>query len=91
MSLVEQKFKLIVLDYIFVRRHRYLFREARTTEKNVADADGKEMKGVEGIRAGLQEIGPSMSLFIVLTKYELTINRNDAEAPQSRQGCWTSG
>lgn len=52
------------LDYIFVRRHRYVFREARPTEKNVADAEGKEMAGVKGIRAGLQEIGPSKSLIL---------------------------
>jgi ribosome production factor 1 len=48
-------------DYIFFRRHRYIFREARTTEKNVQGADGKEMDGVKGIRAGLQEIGPRES------------------------------
>lgn len=48
-------------DYIFFRRHRYIFREARATEKNVQGADGKEMDGVKGIRAGLQEIGPRKS------------------------------
>lgn len=46
-------------DYIFFRRHRYVFREAKSTEKNVTAADGSEMKGMQGIRAGLQEIGPS--------------------------------
>lgn len=49
-------------DYIFVRRHRYIFREKRETEKSVVGADGKEMKGVEGIRAGLQELGPRFTL-----------------------------
>ncbi|KAI1932422.1 Ribosome production factor 1 [Ophidiomyces ophidiicola] len=49
-------------DYIFVRRHRYVFREKRETEKSVVDADGKEIKGVEGIRAGLQELGPRFTL-----------------------------
>ncbi|KJK62180.1 Brix domain protein [Aspergillus parasiticus SU-1] len=49
-------------DYIFVRRHRYIFREKRETEKSVIDADGKEMKGAEGIRAGLQELGPRFTL-----------------------------
>ncbi|KAB8232146.1 hypothetical protein ETB97_005833 [Aspergillus alliaceus] len=49
-------------DYIFVRRHRYIFREKRETEKSVVDADGKEMKGAEGIRAGLQELGPRFTL-----------------------------
>lgn len=49
-------------DYIFVRKHRYVFREKRETEKSVVGADGKEMKGAEGIRTGLQELGPSFTL-----------------------------
>ncbi|KAI9764285.1 MAG: hypothetical protein M1840_008576 [Geoglossum simile] len=49
-------------DYIFLRRHRYVFREKRATEKNVVGSDGKEVKGVEGIRAGLQELGPRFTL-----------------------------
>ncbi|KAK2749867.1 hypothetical protein FQN57_005283 [Myotisia sp. PD_48] len=49
-------------DYIFVRRHRYIFREKRETEKSVVDANGEQIKGVEGIRAGLQEIGPRFTL-----------------------------
>ncbi|KMU84905.1 U3 small nucleolar ribonucleoprotein IMP4 [Coccidioides immitis H538.4] len=49
-------------DYIFVRRHRYVFRDKRETEKSVVDADGNEIKGVEGIRAGLQELGPRFTL-----------------------------
>ena len=49
-------------DYIFLRRHRYVFRERRATEKNVIGPDGKEVKGVEGIRAGLQELGPRFTL-----------------------------
>lgn len=49
-------------DYIFVRRHRYVFREKRETEKPVVGADGKEMKGVENVKAGLQEIGPRFTL-----------------------------
>lgn len=49
-------------DYIFLRRHRYVFREKRPTEKSVVGPDGKEMKGVEGIRAGLQELGPRFTL-----------------------------
>lgn len=39
-------------DYIFLRRHRYVFRDKRPTEKSVVGADGKEMKGVEQIRTG---------------------------------------
>ncbi len=49
-------------DYIFVRRHRYIFREKRATEKNIIGPDGKEVKGVEGIRAGLQELGPRFTM-----------------------------
>ncbi len=49
-------------DYIFLRRHRYVFREKRQTEKNVIGRDGKEVKGVEGIRAGLQELGPRFTM-----------------------------
>lgn len=49
-------------DYIFLRRHRYVFREKRPTEKNVIGPDGKEVKGVEGIRAGLQELGPRFTM-----------------------------
>lgn len=39
-------------DYIFLRRHRYVFRDKRPTEKSVVGADGKELKGVESIRTG---------------------------------------
>jgi ribosome production factor 1 len=49
-------------DYIFVRRHRYVFREKRETEKGVVGTDGREMKGVEEIRAALQELGPRFTL-----------------------------
>ena len=49
-------------DYIYVRRHRYVFREKRAREKSVVGPDGKEVKGVEGIRAGLQELGPRFTL-----------------------------
>lgn len=45
-------------DYIFMRRHRYVFRDKRATEKSIVGPDGKEVQGVEGIRAGLQELGP---------------------------------
>lgn len=49
-------------DYIFLRRHRYVFRDKRATEKSIQGADGKPMKGVEEIRAGLQELGPRFTL-----------------------------
>ncbi|KAI6896340.1 hypothetical protein KC355_g20309, partial [Hortaea werneckii] len=49
-------------DYIFLRRHRYVFRDKRATEKSIQGADGKPVKGVEDIRAGLQELGPRFTL-----------------------------
>jgi ribosome production factor 1 len=49
-------------DYIFVRRHRYVFRDKRETEKSVVGPDGKVIQGVEEIRAGLQELGPRFTL-----------------------------
>lgn len=49
-------------DYIFLRRHRYVFRDKRTTEKSLQGTDGKAIKGVEEIRAGLQELGPRFTL-----------------------------
>lgn len=49
-------------DYIFVRRHRYVFRDKRATEKAVQGTDGKPVKGAEEIRAGLQELGPRFTL-----------------------------
>ncbi|KAJ9662626.1 Ribosome production factor 1 [Neophaeococcomyces mojaviensis] len=49
-------------DFIFLRRHRYVFREKKERERSVVGADGKEMKGAEGIRTGLQELGPRLTL-----------------------------
>lgn len=49
-------------DYIFVRRHRYVFRSRRDTEKMITGTDGKAVKGVEDVRAGLQELGPRLTL-----------------------------
>ncbi|KAI9713394.1 MAG: hypothetical protein M1828_001428 [Chrysothrix sp. TS-e1954] len=49
-------------DYIFVRRHRYIFRDKRSTEKSISGTDGKLVKGVEEIKAGLQELGPRFTL-----------------------------
>lgn len=45
-----------------MRRHRYVFRDKRETEKSVTGPDGKEVEGVEGIRAGLQELGPRFTM-----------------------------
>ncbi|KAH6850063.1 anticodon-binding protein [Chaetomium sp. MPI-CAGE-AT-0009] len=73
-------------DYIFFRRHRYIFREARATEKNVQGADGKEMEGVKGIRAGLQEIGPRMTL--KLRRVDKGIGRAGSEGDDALKWEW---
>ncbi|KAL6160428.1 Ribosome production factor 1 [Exserohilum turcicum] len=49
-------------DYIFVRRHRYVFRDKRETEKPILGADGKPIPGAEDVKVGMQEIGPRMTL-----------------------------
>ncbi|KAL9093324.1 MAG: hypothetical protein Q9165_004065 [Trypethelium subeluteriae] len=49
-------------DYIFMRRHRYVFRDRRDTEKKIIGRDGKEIKGVEDIRVSTQELGPRLTL-----------------------------
>ena len=49
-------------DFIFIRRFRYVLRDKRETEKVVVGADGKPMSGAEAIRAGLQELGPRLTL-----------------------------
>lgn len=49
-------------DYIFFRRHRYVFRDKRGGEKSIQGADGKAIKGVEEIKAGLQELGPRFTM-----------------------------
>lgn len=73
-------------DYIFVRRHRYVFRDKRETEKSVAGNDGKEMKGVESIRAGLQELGPRFTL--KLRRVDKGIGRAGSEGPDAAQWEW---
>lgn len=64
-------------DFIFLRRHRYVFREKRETEKAVVGADGKELVGAEGIRAGLQEVGPRFTL--KLRRVDKSIQRGSGQ------------
>ncbi|KAL2181319.1 anticodon-binding protein [Thermothelomyces heterothallicus CBS 202.75] len=73
-------------DYIFFRRHRYVFREARPTEKNVQGADGKDLEGVKGIRAGLQEIGPRMTL--KLRRVDKGVGRAGSEGEDALKWEW---
>ncbi|RPA73857.1 Brix-domain-containing protein [Ascobolus immersus RN42] len=58
-------------DFIFFRRHRYVFRESKGKEKAVGyglDTEDKNKDktpmdiAVEGIKVGLQEIGPQLTL-----------------------------
>jgi ribosome production factor 1 len=74
-------------DYLFLRRHRYVFREKRSTEKNVVGPDGKDVKGVEGIRAGLQELGPRITL--KLRRVDKAIGRG--VEPDGVQWEWKGG
>ncbi|KAG6014853.1 hypothetical protein E4U54_004779 [Claviceps lovelessii] len=73
-------------DFIFVRRHRYVFREKRATEKSIVDVDGTEMKGVEGIRAGLQELGPRFTM--KLRRVDKGIGRAGSEGEDATQWEW---
>ncbi|KAJ2906682.1 RNA processing factor 1 [Zalerion maritima] len=73
-------------DYIFVRRHRYVFREKRETEKNVQGSDGKDVRGVEGVRAGLQELGPRFTL--KLRRVDKGIGRAGSEGDDATQWEW---
>lgn len=73
-------------DYIFVRRHRYVFRNKRATEKSILDANGQELKGVEDIRAGLQELGPRFTL--KLRRVDKGIGRAGSEGDDATQWEW---
>lgn len=73
-------------DYIFLRRHRYVFREKRETEKSVIGTDGKAVQGVEGIRAGLQELGPRFTL--KLRRVDKGIGRAGSEGDDAVQWQW---
>lgn len=73
-------------DYLFWRRHRYVFREKRETEKNIVTAEGKEMKGVEGIRVGLQEIGPRFTA--KLRRVDKGIGRAGSEGDEPQPWEW---
>ncbi|TQS37482.1 hypothetical protein Golomagni_02040 [Golovinomyces magnicellulatus] len=76
-------------DYIFVRRHRYVFREKRETEKSVIGPDGKAVKGMEDIRAGLQELGPRFTL--KLRRVDKGIGRAGSEGTDAVQWQWKAG
>lgn len=73
-------------DYIFFRRHRYIFRDKKTTEKSMVEADGKEMKGVEDVRLGLQELGPRFTL--KLRRIDKGIGRAGSDAADPTHWEW---
>ncbi|KYK55826.1 Brix domain containing protein [Drechmeria coniospora] len=73
-------------DWIFLRRHRYVFREKRVTEKSIVDAEGKELKGVEDLRVGLQELGPRFTL--KLRRVDKGIGRAGSEGEDATQWQW---
>lgn len=75
-------------DYIFVRRFRYVFRDKRETEKSVVDAEGNALKGVESIRAGLQELGPRFTL--KLRRVDKGVGRAGSEGDDAIQWEWKS-
>lgn len=73
-------------DYIFVRRHRYVFRDKRQTEKSIVGVDGEKVKGVEEIRAGLQELGPRFTL--KLRRVDKGIGWAGSEGDDATQWKW---
>ncbi|KAM0454932.1 hypothetical protein ACHAPV_008073 [Trichoderma viride] len=75
-------------DYIFVRRFRYVFRDRRATEKSVTDAEGNALKGVEAIRAGLQELGPRFTM--KLRRVDKGVGRAGSEGDDAIQWEWKS-
>lgn len=63
-----------------------MFRDKRKTEKSVVGADGKELKGMEQIRAGLQELGPRATL--KLRRIDKGIGRAGSEGDDAVQWEW---
>lgn len=73
-------------DYLFVRRHRYKYRERRQTEKMVVDEEGKEIPGFTDVRVGLQEIGPRFTL--KLRRVDKGIGRAGSDGDDAVQWEW---
>lgn len=63
-----------------------MFRDKRATEKSVVGADGKELKGMEQVRAGLQELGPRATL--KLRRIDKGIGRAGSEGEDAVQWEW---
>ncbi|CAI4219545.1 unnamed protein product [Parascedosporium putredinis] len=73
-------------DFIFIRRHRYVFKESNRT---VADEDGKPMAGVENIRVGLQELGPRFAM--KLRRVDKGVGWAGSEGEDAVQWAWKAG
>ncbi|SPO02770.1 related to RNA processing factor 1 [Cephalotrichum gorgonifer] len=73
-------------DFIFVRRHRYMF---KNSAKSMADEDGKPMAGLEGIRAGLQELGPRFTM--KLRRVDKGVGWAGSEGEDAVQWAWKAG
>lgn len=73
-------------DFIMIRRHRYVFRDKRATEKIVTDVEGKEIKGFEEIRVGLQALGPNLN--VKLRRVDKGIGRAGSEGEEALQWEW---
>ena len=77
-------------DYLFVRKHRYVFREKKLGEKNIVGTDGREMKGVEGIRVGLQQVGP-LALCLKLRRVDKGIGWAGSQGDDATPWQWKAG
>lgn len=66
-----------------------MFRDKRETEKSVVGPDGKPVKGVEDIRAGLQELGPRFTL--KLRRVDKGVGRAGSEGANKVQWEWKAG
>ncbi|KAF3355366.1 hypothetical protein VdG1_04199 [Verticillium dahliae VDG1] len=58
----------------------------RATEKNITTAEGKDLEGVEGIRVGLQEVGPRFTL--KLRRVDKGVGRAGSEGEDALQWEW---
>lgn len=72
-----------------MRRHRYQFRDKRSTEKSVVGPDGETLKGFEDIRAGLQEVGPRFT--IKLRRVDKGLGRAGSDGEDAIQWEWKAG
>ncbi|KAB5570516.1 brix domain-containing protein [Coniochaeta sp. 2T2.1] len=73
-------------DFIMIRRHRYVFRDKRATEKPVTSVEGEKIKGFEEIRVGLQALGPNLN--VKLRRVDKGIGRAGSEGEDALQWEW---